>query len=395
MSEAGLVRPNNEDSFRVDSTYNGELFVVCDGMGGHVGGATASRIGVDSICQYVSEHECVIPQQFLSKALEFANKQIYNESKANPELKGMGTTACVALVRESKVWYAHVGDSRIYYFNAKSQSLYRLTKDHSVVQAMVDQGLITEAEAEHHPEKNKIRKSLGIKADVEPEQCQMPLVPADDDILLICTDGLSGMVPEEEMLEVLSTTSDVNEAGKTLMELAKASGGTDNITFELVKFSETGNREAIFDAKNRGVTNHQVPPKDNPSKRIWPWVAIVVSLFIISLAALTLFTGRNTNSATETVAMDSVENTTVLGSTTEAYKREIPENVKPYSFDTRGAKWEYYKRPGNPEGDLLINLTNGYYWTGNIEYVSENRIYQGGKSGVKRYNAEGKLISEK
>ena len=128
MTDTGLVRPHNEDSNRVAHTVNGDLFVVCDGMGGHVGGATASRIGVDSVCQYVNTHECTIPQQFLTKALEYANAQIYNESRSNPELSGMGTTACVVLVREDKVWYAHVGDSRIYYFNAKQKALYRLTK---------------------------------------------------------------------------------------------------------------------------------------------------------------------------------------------------------------------------------------------------------------------------
>jgi serine/threonine protein phosphatase PrpC len=119
MTDTGLVRPHNEDSNRVARTSNGVVFVVCDGMGGHVGGATASRIGVDSVCQYLSEQQCDIPQQFLTKALEYANSQIYAQACSNPELTGMGTTACVALVRDDKVWYAHVGDSRIYYFNAK------------------------------------------------------------------------------------------------------------------------------------------------------------------------------------------------------------------------------------------------------------------------------------
>ena len=188
LTDVGLVRDHNEDSNRMARTINGDLFVVCDGMGGHVGGATASQIGADSICQYMNSHECTIPQQSLTDALEFANSRIYATSRANPELRGMGTTACVALVRGDKVWYAHVGDSRIYYYDSKNIGLYRLTKDHSVVQAMVDQGLITEEEAETHPEKNKIRKSLGIKETVEPEPCQMPLVPAEGDMILICSD---------------------------------------------------------------------------------------------------------------------------------------------------------------------------------------------------------------
>lgn len=300
ITDVGLVRPHNEDSNRVAKTANGELFVVCDGMGGHVGGATASKIGVDSICSYVSEHECAIPQQFLIKALEYANSQIYSEARANPELRGMGTTACVALVRDDKVWYAHVGDSRIYYYNTKQRGLYRLTKDHSVVQALVDQGLITEAEAEHHPDKNKIRKSLGIKEDVEPEPCQMPLIPAEGDILLICSDGLSGMMSEEDILEVLSTTPDTNEAGKILVELAKSGGGTDNITVQLVKFSNIGAREAVFDPKNKGIALSPIKEKKIGIK--WPIWLIAASALLLIIAALLLFTGNNNKKQAEEVA---------------------------------------------------------------------------------------------
>lgn len=304
LTDVGLVRPHNEDSNRVAKTANGDLFVVCDGMGGHVGGATASRIGVDSICSFVESHECSIPQQFLVKALEYANSQIYAQARSNPDLRGMGTTACVALVREDKVWYAHVGDSRIYYYNARKHGLYRLTKDHSVVQALVDQGLITEAEAEHHPEKNKIRKSLGIKEDVEPEPCQMPLLPAEGDILLICSDGLSGMMSEDDILEVLSTTPDINEAGKVLVELAKSGGGTDNITVQLVRFSNVGNREAVFDPKNKGIS--RIQEKDKKSSVKWPIWLIIASAILLVVAVIVLLTGKK-ESRTDSPAAPQVE----------------------------------------------------------------------------------------
>lgn len=304
LTDVGLVRPHNEDSNRVAKTANGDLFVVCDGMGGHVGGATASRIGVDSLCSFVESHECSIPQQFLVKALEYANSQIYAQARSNPDLRGMGTTACVALVREDKVWYAHVGDSRIYYYNARKHGLYRLTKDHSVVQALVDQGLITEAEAEHHPEKNKIRKSLGIKEDVEPEPCQMPLLPAEGDILLICSDGLSGMMSEDDILEVLSTTPDINEAGKVLVELAKSGGGTDNITVQLVRFSNVGNREAVFDPKNKGIS--RIQEKDKKSSVKWPIWLIIASAILLVVAVIVLLTGKK-ESRTDSPAAPQVE----------------------------------------------------------------------------------------
>lgn len=383
LTDTGLVRPHNEDSNRLLNTSNGELFVVCDGMGGHVGGATASRIAVESISQYVSENSCVIPQQFLVKALEYANERIYAETRIDPSLKGMGTTACVALVREDKVWYAHVGDSRIYYYNKRFQTLYRLTKDHSVVQALVDQGLISEAEAEHHPDKNKIRKSLGIKPTVEAEPCQMPLVPSTGDILLICSDGLSGMVSEDDMLEVLATIPDINEAGKTLIDLAKAGGGSDNITVQLIRFSNAGTRDAVFDAKNQGVAlSSEVTPKAQP-KRLWPWIVIAASVLTIILSVLFMPSDKNASSSNNVTPIT----TDSISAEQNAFEKEIPADAKVLTYEDGGIEYQLYKRPGNPDGDLLVNMKNFTYETG--EFVPCGPIYKGKEGRFKRFNKDG------
>ena len=391
ITDKGLVRPHNEDSNRVARTPNGDLFVVCDGMGGHVGGATASRIGVDSVCQYASQHECTIPQQFLVAALEYANSQIYAESRSNPELTGMGTTACVALVREDKVWYAHVGDSRIYYYNAKQKALYRLTKDHSVVQALVDSGEITEAEAEHHPEKNKIRKSLGIKTNVEPEPCQMPLIPSEGDVMLICSDGLSGMMEEEDILEVLAGTTDVNVSGKVLIDLAKSGGGTDNITVQIIRFTGVGNREAVFDAKNKGISLSTSQNVEKNPKRLWPWLVIAVSVVMIICAGLLLFPG---SSQKETTSQEE-PSPPVVATDNYAYKSEIPVGVKPIEFvdPYNGILFQYYHREQG--GDLLVNMKDFSYSIGEIEYVKQNGVYQEAKdkNKVKRYKRDGSPIN--
>lgn len=383
LTDMGLVRPHNEDSNRFESTANGELFVVCDGMGGHVGGATASRIAVESICQFVNENSCVIPQQFLVKALEYANEQIYAEAQRDPTLKGMGTTACVALVREDKVWYAHVGDSRIYYYNNRTQTLYRLTKDHSVVQALVDQGLISEAEAEHHPDKNKIRKSLGIKPTVEPEPCQMPLLPSVGDILLICSDGLSGMMSEDDMVEVLATSSDINEAGKTLVDLAKAGGGTDNITVQLIRFSNTGTRDAVFDAKSPGVAISAGDTPKAQSRRVWSWIVIAASVLAIILSVLFMPSDKNASSSTNTTPITTDSISTELN----AYENEIPAGAEFLTYEDGGIEYRLYKRSGNPEGDMLVNMKNFTYETG--EFVPSGPIYKGKEGRFKRFNKDG------
>lgn len=367
LTDTGLVRPHNEDSNRVERTNNGDLFVVCDGMGGHVGGATASKIGVNSICQYVMEHECSIPQQFLVKALEYANGNIFKESRSNIELKGMGTTACVALVREDKVWYAHVGDSRIYYYNSKKNVLYRLTKDHSVVQALVDQGMITEAEAEHHPEKNKIRKSLGIKETVEAEPCQVPLIPSDGDVMLICSDGLSGMMDEDDILEVISTTPNVNEAGKALVELAKAGGGTDNITVQIIKFSGIGEREAVFDAKNKGISLVNQPKrKEGFIRAIWLWIIIIslICLAISGILYLSINTERKDISSQETkiTTTDMDKYKTLLSEQeTESYTIYYINN------NNRRTEFRFFKRTNG--ADVMVNWETKDYYLGHFEKV--------------------------
>lgn len=392
MTDKGLVRSHNEDSNRIVRTPNGDLFVVCDGMGGHVGGATASRIGVDSVCQYASEHECTIPQQFLVETLKYANSQIYAESRTNPELTGMGTTACVALVRDDKVWYAHVGDSRIYYYNAKQKALYRLTKDHSVVQALVDSGEITEAEAEHHPEKNKIRKSLGIKPTVEPEPCQMPLIPAENDIMLICSDGLSGMMEEDDILEVLAEATDVNVAGKVLIDLAKSGGGTDNITVQIIRFTGVGNRESVFDAKNKGISLSTLQNVEKNPKRFWPWLVIAVSVVMIICAGLLLFPN---SSQKETTAQEESA-PPVVATDNYAYESEIPAGVKPVEFvdPDNGIPFQYYHR--QQDGDLLVNMKDFTYQIGEFEHFTKNNIvvYQAKKGGkVKKYKRDGSPIN--
>lgn len=392
MTDKGLVRSHNEDSNRIARTHNGDLFVVCDGMGGHVGGATASRIGVDSVCQYASEHECTIPQQFLVAALEYANTQIYVESHSNSKLTGMGTTACVALVRDDKVWYAHVGDSRIYYYNAKQKALYRLTKDHSVVQALVDSGEITEAEAEHHPEKNKIRKSLGIRSYVEPEPCQMPLIPAEGDVMLICSDGLSGMMEEEDILEVLAEATDVNVAGKVLIDLAKSGGGTDNITVQIVRFTGVGDREAVFDAKNKGIPLLTSQKVKTPSKRLWPWFVIAISVVMIICAGLLLLPD---NTQKETTFQEEPVSP-IVDIDNYAYKSEIPVGAKPVEFvdPDNGIPFQYYHREHG--GDILVNMKDFTYQIGEFEHFTKNDIvvYQAKKNGkVTKYKRDGSPIN--
>ena len=262
VTDVGLVRKANEDSCYNAETPNGFLFVVCDGMGGHVGGARASSIAVNSIVEFFTKEKYAIIQQALADALTFANSQILAAVAEDPELKGMGTTACVALLNEDKVWFAHVGDSRIYLFCNKQRQLHHLTKDHSVVQGLVDEGVITAAEAEHHPHKNRILKALGIKDDVQPEVCSMPVLPANGDVVLVCSDGLSGMVNDDILQYILEQKTPLQEKGENMLTMAKQAGGTDNITLQLIQISNSPHQNSVFESKNN------IPAPEKPAARI-------------------------------------------------------------------------------------------------------------------------------
>lgn len=262
VTDIGMVRQANEDNCYAGETPNGFLFIVCDGMGGHVGGARASAIAVNSIVKFFTKEYYAVVHQALADALLFANRQILGAAAAVPELKGMGTTACVLLLRDGKAWFAHIGDSRIYLYYNKQQQLHRLTKDHSVVQEMVDQDVISEAEAEHHPHKNRLLKTLGVKKEIQPEVCLMPVLPAKGDIFLICSDGLTGMVKDNILRQILEPKTALQEKGKYMLTQANQAGGTDNITLQLIHISNSPHKESVFDSKGT-VNNHKKSSKQN------------------------------------------------------------------------------------------------------------------------------------
>jgi serine/threonine protein phosphatase PrpC len=278
-TDTGLVRDVNEDSCGIAETLNGILCVVCDGMGGHAGGAEASRIAVDCIIRYFNNDYYPDAKQALKEALDFANLQILGTASEYPNLKGMGTTVCVLLIRNDEVWYAHAGDSRIYLYAAKDRQLHRLTRDHSYVQGLVDQGLISENETEAHPNKNRILKALGVTENLSPEIALKPALPAKGDIFLICSDGLSGMVPDKQIRETLSARISLEEKGDELMSLARDAGGTDNITLQLVRISNSPHRDSIFTSKN---------PVSKRTKQSFPYAQYLTPKYVATIAAVAI-----------------------------------------------------------------------------------------------------------
>ena len=235
-TDPGKVRSSNQDSYAAGEFRNGVAWaVVCDGMGGSVGGNVASSTAVRSISErittaYRENMSSSSIRNLLVTAITNANFEIYDMTTANPELAGMGTTVVAAIMDEENIYVAHAGDSRAYLVG--KQSIRQLTRDHSVVQKMIENGEITEEEALRHPSKNLITRALGVdenlRVDFTEEAC------GEACMLLICTDGLTNYVSDEEIHKTILEGRHTDFAS-ALVDLANEHGGGDNITVVAVE----------------------------------------------------------------------------------------------------------------------------------------------------------------
>ncbi|MBU4532612.1 MAG: Stp1/IreP family PP2C-type Ser/Thr phosphatase [Candidatus Desulforudaceae bacterium] len=234
-SNVGLVRPNNEDAFCVNEQYR--LFAVADGMGGHKAGEVASRLALGTLeAEYVRLlQEGESPAGALYRAVIAANNQVFDESRRSESHKGMGTTLTACILQTGKMVFVHVGDSRIYLI--RDGNAVRLTEDHSVVQELIKQGKLTDEEAESHPYRNMLSRALGTEGGVQVDV--QDYVLNDGDQILLCTDGLTGLVQDEEIAQAVSTAGQPAESVGELLNCALKRGGKDNITLVLVEFEKS------------------------------------------------------------------------------------------------------------------------------------------------------------
>ena len=237
MSDIGKCRKNNEDAYYIsagdDPAEN--LYLVADGMGGCNAGEVASSSAIEAFLAYFwkemqhADSEDVL--DLLTGAMAAANREVYEKSNSAREFAEMGTTIVAAAIREDKLYVAHVGDSRAYL--CRKKELIPLTIDHSYVMELVKIGSITKEEAAIHPKRNVITRAIGIKGTVEADTMIRPV--KEGDILLLCSDGLSGMLKDEEIGKMLSRRSSLEQKAALLIEEANQRGGYDNISLILVE----------------------------------------------------------------------------------------------------------------------------------------------------------------
>lgn len=235
-SDVGKARQINEDSFYLSKPEDTiKIFIVADGMGGYNGGEIASKLAVEAARNYIisnfekskEDKETLI--SLVKSSLQYANMVVYEKAKSNDELKNMGTTMDVCLIYQNKVFIAHIGDSRVY--RIRKEFMRKLTKDHSYVQQLVDEGKITKEESINHPKKNMLMKAIGCSQYIEPDAMVKGFIKGD--ILLMCSDGLTNMLSEEKIYNILKNNN--VDPSKELIEKANEAGGLDNITAVIIK----------------------------------------------------------------------------------------------------------------------------------------------------------------
>jgi PPM family protein phosphatase len=240
-TDIGCVRKHNEDSFLADQDLG--LFIVADGLGGHAAGEVASQIVVDTVARFVGEtleKDRTWPVEYdpslsydgnrLKVALLLSDQAIAEDIRRNPERETMGSTVVAGLFHGSKLTLAHVGDSRAYILNP--EGIQQVTRDHSWVAEQVANGILTPSEARVHPFRNVITQALGNGGDLDVEVQDLELMKSER--LLLCSDGLSGMIGDKQIWDIVEQSKDIQHAVESLISAAKERGGDDNITAILV-----------------------------------------------------------------------------------------------------------------------------------------------------------------
>lgn len=252
-TDVGCRRSVNEDSIGKADTLNGLAVVICDGMGGNVGGKVASETAVDAILIHLKEHHYPNPKEAISNSIMAANRAVLKKAQLHPELTGMGCTCVLLIVDKNGIVYVgHIGDSRVYLI--RDNLANHLTKDQSYVQMLVDEGSITPQEAEKHPRNNEITNAVGMTNMTPPVIRDSPLNPVAGDCFLLCSDGLNKVVAEDEIVKIAGAHSlSTDRKAEMLINAARSKGAPDNISVQLVEFSVSPSEIILAKQKKRWI----------------------------------------------------------------------------------------------------------------------------------------------
>lgn len=292
-TDTGKVRSVNEDSMTTFESPNGRVVAVCDGMGGQNAGDVASQLAVAVIEDILTDNTFASPEEAITRSIVAANQAILHKAAQNPALSGMGATCVMLIVKDGKVYYGSVGDSRIYY--VANHMIKQITKDQSYVQTLVDAGQISQEAAEHHKDKNQITNALGVEGMTLPVICQLPITPEPGSIFVLCSDGLSGMINNNAILETVSRHDlSLNERANILVQQANNAGGLDNITVQLVEFPAVGRGAIASTSSTMSPQQMYMQTENNATKKNRTLIYSIVSVvLLLAVGGTTYFVLNN------------------------------------------------------------------------------------------------------
>lgn len=231
-TDTGCKRSNNQDSIFFSDKPVGplaNLYIVADGMGGHRAGDMASHMAIDITVDFIKKSTLENPIAILKRAMIFANNEIYKASNNDPDLNGMGTTMVAAVIQDDRLYVANVGDSRLYLVG---DDIKQITMDHSLVEELIRNGELERKKGRNHPEKNIITRAMGSKDEVIPDFFEIDYDPKDK--ILLCSDGLSNMVEDDEIRDIVVDHINLDSIADALIERANYYGGSDNISVVII-----------------------------------------------------------------------------------------------------------------------------------------------------------------
>ena len=345
LTDVGKARERNEDSY-----YAGEyVFAVADGLGGHNAGDVASRLAVEPLAAFDRAVEGTPGDRVadaLEKAVDAANRAVYQRAQNDAKVRGMGTTLTAIAISNGSAHLAHVGDSRCYL--VRNGEITQLSSDHTLVARMVAEGKLTPEQAETHPQRSILTRALGAEPDVDVDTLEIQLAPGDR--LVLCSDGLSSVVGDDQILATLADSKDLKEACKRLVDTANARGGPDNITVVVVEMTGTPSRTAAAPVRKPAK-----PPAEKRARvrggrrfpvRLAVWVAVVVALGIGSWLGFRSWVNRSYFVGVEdgkvaifrglpTLSLNSVEETTpyTIEQIPEQFRPDLEEGIRAKTLD--------------------------------------------------------------
>lgn len=327
-TDTGRVRGVNEDSMTTFESPNGRVVVVCDGMGGQNAGDVASQLAVSVIEDILTDNTFASPEEAITRSVVAANQAILRKAAQDTSLNGMGSTCVMLIIKDGKVYYGSVGDSRIYYVSGSM--IKQITKDQSYVQTLVDAGQLTPEAAEHHKDKNQITNALGLDGMTPPVIGQVPITPEPGSVFLLCSDGLSGMINNNAMLEIVSRHDlSLGERADLLVQQANNAGGLDNITVQLVEFPATSTMALPVDSpvssQESGVST------GNGKSHTGMYAGIAAALVVVAVGVCAYFyLGNNKEEHKSPVKKENVMHPREVKTKTTTVKSEtvrVVENV--------------------------------------------------------------------